>query len=112
MARRIFKSVTRSSTPLQIHWALASTLTQYDRLEAEKARKNPRHYHNLYALGHYLGALQLVDDAIEMGVDVRTALLECFNGRLLDRLLAEIGEPRATRDELEKQRLSRGQGLD
>jgi len=79
---------------------LAHAVTEYDRKEEEKHRANPkRRYHNPYALGQYLQAVTNAVADIEQGVPLRKAITGHFTGRLLDRCLVAVGEPKSTNDE-------------
>lgn len=76
--------------------ALAHAVTEHDRAEQAKAARPKYGYYNPYALAQYLGRVNDVEADINAGLPPRDALLAGFNGRLLDKLLAAIGEPKAT----------------
>lgn len=77
-----------------IRTALQHAVTQYDMKESRKK------YYNIYALAQYLMAVDRARDAMaEDGLDLRAALVSCFNGRLLDRCLKAVGLPTSTRQE-------------
>ncbi len=80
-----------------VHSALVHAATEYDRKESSKKG------YNHYALAIYLGRIQDVDKDIAAGTSVRDALLAGFTGRLLDRLLVAVGEPKFTREEMSRQ---------
>lgn len=76
---------------LSLHDKLLHAVTEYDRKQSTKRG------HNMYALSHYLGALnQRVLPMIEQGVPVRQAILKGFCGRLADVCLRAVGEPKST----------------
>jgi len=56
-------------------------------------------YYNPYALGLYFQAMDRLDRYVARGDDLRLAMLHCFNGRLLDRLLKSANLPISTKDE-------------
>lgn len=73
---------------------LLHAVTQYDMKESRKK------YYNIYALAQYLMAVDRARDAmVDDGLDLRAALISCFNGRLLDVCLKAVGEPTSTRQE-------------
>src|SRR4029077_19931256 len=71
----------RVMSPTQIHRALVHAVTEYDQRESSK-----RSY-NRYALSQYLNAIERVDLDLACDRPIRNALIEVFNGRLLDRCL-------------------------
>lgn len=74
--------------------ALLHAVTQYD---IKQSRKK---YYNVYALAQYLMAVDRARDAMaDDGLDLRAALVSCFNGRLLDVCLKAVGLPTSTRQE-------------
>ena len=73
---------------------MLNAVTEYDRKESRK-----RHY-NPYALGHYAKALQDIDTHVSKGIDLRTAIVGCFVGRLADKVLKAAGLPLQTDLEL------------
>lgn len=73
---------------------LLHAVTEYDRKQSTKKG------YNIYALAHYLMAVDRARDAmVDEGLDLRAALISCFNGRLLDVCLKAVGEPTSTRQE-------------
>ena len=76
------------------HTTLVSALIAYDAREARKASYNP------YALPQYLLALSNAEALVRGGYTLRRALCQCFLGRLADRLLVSVGEPKMSPDEL------------
>ena len=81
---------------MDLQTTLASAATQYDIKQSTKRGYNP------YGLGLYLEAVERAVKAVEQGSDVRTALLRCFNDRLLDAMLKAVGEPKATAEEIRR----------
>lgn len=77
----------------QMRLILVNALTAYD------IRQSKGKYYNRYALGQYLAALDRVSKYVAMGHDLRLALLNCFNGRLLDKLLRAAKLPVSTKEE-------------
>lgn len=77
----------------KLDFYLSHAVTEYDR------RQMRSKYHNIYALGHYLGAVEKTRDAIATGAEVRAAVLQCFTGRLADFVLKTIGHPAMTDQE-------------
>lgn len=110
--KRPFSDVTRATEYGRRHAAMVTALMAYDRKEAARAAK-ARVPHNGYAIAHYLGGLQRVEEAVAAGCDIREALIERFCGRLLNHLLRAIHEPRLTPEEREAAdgRYFRGVGL-
>jgi hypothetical protein len=90
---RPFADVTSSSDPARIDAALMTAITKYDQRQARGRSFNP------YALAHYCGALQDARARVAEGQSWRRALVQSFNGRLLDNVLKAIGEAPSTRDE-------------
>lgn len=72
---------------------LLTALTQYD------IRESKKRFHNPYALGHYMTALDNTMQLIEAGRTPRRALVGTFCGRLLDVCLKAIGEEKSTPEE-------------
>lgn len=73
---------------------LLNAVTEYDRQQSTKSG------YNHYALGHYCAAVtKVVRYVEEHGYPVRLSILNCFCGRLLDRVLKAVGEKRHTKDE-------------
>ena len=77
----------------KIRIKLLNTVTDYDRQQSKRS-----HY-NFYAIGHYLGAVQRVVQHVDNGADLRTAVLNCFLGRLCDRVLKSVGLEKMTIEE-------------
>jgi len=80
------------------HYQMLHAVTEYDRRQQHKAGHNP------YFLGHAVGAIHRAEDLMKNGYQGRSytrreALLACFCGRLLDKVLKAVGEPVATTDE-------------
>lgn len=75
------------------HAKLLHKLTSIDR----RAAKRP--HHNPYALAHYCRALNNAQRHCDNGADLRVALLNCFNGRLLDHCLKAVGLETSTNEE-------------
>jgi hypothetical protein len=60
---------------------------------------------NPYALAHYCGALQSAEAMIvEEGITLREALMECFCGPLVNRLIVAAGLPKLTPEEIRRVR--------
>lgn len=68
----------------QLKQRLVNALTDYDRRQSTK-----RHY-NHHALALYFQAVDDVMEAVEQGVDIRTALAGSFNDHVLDTCLKAI----------------------
>jgi len=77
----------------QMRLTLLNVLTAHDIKESKGKRYNP------YALGQYFQALDRASRYVAMGHDLRLALLNCFNGRLLDKLLKAAELPVSTKEE-------------
>lgn len=77
----------------EMRFKLSMALTTYDRKQSTKK------YHNIYALGLYLQALERCEKLADQGHELRLCLLNCFNGRLLDILLKTAGLPLSTKEE-------------
>lgn len=75
------------------HAKILNALTNYDRRQSRS-----KHY-NRFAFGQYCGALIRAQEMCDEGADIRLALLNCFNGRLLDVTLKAVDLPLATREE-------------
>lgn len=78
---------------IHIRHKLSHTVTEYDRKQSRK-----RGY-NIYAISHYLGAVQEIETDIDNGADLRAAIIAHFNGRLCDVVLKACGLPLMTKDE-------------
>lgn len=76
-----------------LHHKLIHAATEYDR------RQQGKRGYNVYALGHYLGAIERAEQDIDAGATVRAALVASFNGRLLDTMLKAAGESISTDSE-------------
>ena len=73
---------------------LLHAVTQYDIKESRKK------YYNIYALAQYIMAVDRARDTMaDDGLDLRAALITCFNGRLLDVCLKAVGLPTSTKQE-------------
>lgn len=70
---------------------MVHSVTRYDRKEEEKSHKDKRHYHNMYALGHYLGAVDRAHEDMSKGMHVKDAINNNFNGRLAAHLHKHCG---------------------
>lgn len=66
-------------------------LSEYDRKQAEAARKNPRRHHSPYAIGIYLQRLDEVMADIDRGADPAAAISAGFEGPLLRTILRKAG---------------------
>lgn len=75
------------------HLKLSTALIEYDKKESRKKS------YNRFAMGIYIQALHEVDEMLDNGIDLRDAILECFNGRLLDYLLKSVDLPLASQVE-------------
>ena len=84
--------VTRTIEP-SIRLKLQTVIIKHDQMEAKKRFYNP------YALGLYCEALNRLDRYYALGYDLRLCLLNCFNGRLLDKMLKAANLPVSTREE-------------
>lgn len=84
-----------------IRTKLVNAVTEYDRKQSTKR------FYNHYALGQYLAAIDNAAEDMENGDTIRAALLNCFNGKLLDVCLVAVGEPKFTIEEMRGQRLYR-----
>jgi hypothetical protein len=65
---------------------MGHAVTRYDRKQEEKSIKNPKHYHNHYALGHYLGAADRAHEDLKKGHSLADAINNNFNGALARHL--------------------------
>lgn len=72
---------------------LVHAVTEYDRKQS--ARKS----YNRYALAQYLGAVENASNAINCGTCRREALVDYFNGRLLDVCLKALNLDPSSRQE-------------
>jgi hypothetical protein len=92
-AKEARQAKSGAMTAEEIHSRIASALTQHDREQYTKPGWNP------YALGHYMGAVQNIHDSIKGGMSARQAVLTHLTGRVADKALKSISEPRATKEE-------------
>ena len=83
----------------KLNFKLVSAVTEYDRKQEARYRSKGPGFYNIYALSHYLNAVQEAEKEIKQGVPVRKALVNHFNGRLLDVVLKAVGEAPSTREE-------------
>lgn len=90
---RPFADVTETSDPARVDAAILTALTEYDR------RQSRLKYYNIYALPQYLGGWQSARAKWEAGASLRTALVQSFNGRLLDAVLKAVNMPTSTDQE-------------
>lgn len=74
---------------------LTSAVTEYDRRQEARATKT-RRSHNIYALSHYLGAIEEITAKIKAGTDVRAAVIAHIHGGLGNFVLRAIGHPPMT----------------
>jgi hypothetical protein len=77
----------------ELHHKILTAVTKYDIQQSKKPG------YNIYALGHYCKAVSNTMEHIEAGYPVRLSILNCFCGRLLDRVLKAAGEPKHTQEE-------------
>lgn len=82
----------------QLHNNLLHAVTEFDRKDEARAIKANRPV-NIHALSHYCKAVSKVMKYVEAGHPVRLSILNCFCGRLLDRVLKAAGEPKSTKEE-------------
>lgn len=68
----------------QLRAKLLNTLVEHD------MKMSTRKFYNPYALGQYVAALQTATAKVNDGASVRDALSECFNDRLLAKLLRVV----------------------
>jgi hypothetical protein len=93
-----FADVTPNSDPIRVRAALLSAITAYDQRQARGKFYNP------YALPQYADALTRamaafnggLDRALEPDAAMRSALVSCFTGRLLDVVLKAVNLPKST----------------
>ena len=84
-------------TNTEIESKLSHTVTEYDRKQLQRHMRNPRRsYHNPYALGQYLKAVEYTMADVKLGMTIRAALVDHFTGKLLDVVLRSVGEPIST----------------
>lgn len=71
---------------------LDHAVTAFDRKQEERAARNPRAYHNAYALGQYLARVADVMADIEAGAEPQAAIVAGFSaGPLRNACLKAIG---------------------
>lgn len=73
-----------------LRFKLTHAVTDFDRKQQGK-----RGY-NIYALAHYLGAIERIEEEIQSGKAIRDAIVSNLSGRLLDRCLKAVGQPTST----------------
>jgi hypothetical protein len=77
---------------MDIRQTLNHEVTEFDRKQEARAAKNPRAYHNVYALPQYLGRVADVCDDIDAGADPAAAIMRGFTpGPLRAACLKAIG---------------------
>jgi hypothetical protein len=74
-------------------YALSSAVTQFD------IKQSKRKHYNRYALAQYLAAVENASNAINCGTTRREALIQYFNGRLLDVCLKALNMEPSTKQE-------------
>jgi hypothetical protein len=88
------KTVSDKPVPTQLdilRTNLILTVNAYDYAIALRAKRNPRVYHNPFALGLYLEAIDRVHASLACeGVTLTQALNENFTGHLLKHLLKKM----------------------
>lgn len=72
---------------------ILNAIVEYDKKESTKKHYNP------HALALCCGSLQNGDIYVKEGKTLRQAMVKCFNGRLLDKVLKAIDEPISTKEE-------------
>ena len=72
---------------------LLNAVTEYDRKQSAKK------FYNRYALALYCGAVSEAITQMKGGKSVRQAIINCFNGRLMDVCLKAVGEKTGTIEE-------------
>ncbi len=75
---------------------ITHAVVEYDQKELARSIKNSRAYYNPNAIALYLNAVDRACEKIQQGQDTRSALVDCFCGRLLDKVLKSVGEPKST----------------
>lgn len=68
-------------------------LTEYDRKQSTKKHHNP------YALAHYCGALERLEERVNNGVELRKAICQTFHGAVGNVVMKAAGLPKMTNDE-------------
>ena len=84
---------------MQLHDKLVSAAVAYDK-RCERQELKRRIPVNIYRIAHILKAIDATVSAVARGADIRAALCERFNDRLLDAMLKAAGLPKASRGEL------------
>lgn len=83
----------------EIRRALNHAVTEFDRKQEAKAARNPRAYHNAYALPQYLGRVADVMADIEAGAEPSAAIVAGFTpGPLRNACLKTIGHKADNRE--------------
>jgi hypothetical protein len=86
---KIFKHLDDSHESHRLR--MAHSVTAYDRGQEARAAKNPKAYHNTYALGHYLKAVDGAHGEMKKGTAPAEAINKHFNGALAKRLHKHLG---------------------
>jgi hypothetical protein len=81
------------SDTIEMRFTLVHAVTEYDR------KQSTRKHYNRYALPQYLMAIDHVTNAVNCGRTRRDALVDKFNGRLLDVCLKALNMDKSTREE-------------
>jgi len=75
-----------------IRQTLVGAVMAFDRRQEEKARSNPRAYHNTYALAQYLARVDDIMDDIANGASIDAAICAGFTpGPLRKACLKSLG---------------------
>jgi hypothetical protein len=78
---------------MELRYKLINAVTEYDR------KQSTRKGYNHYALAQYLMAVENVCNAVNCGTTRREALLDNFNGQLLDVCLKALNMDTSTKAE-------------
>ena len=78
---------------LALRRKLQHEVTAFDTREEAAAEKNPRRFHNIYALGIYLQRVDGVVAAVACGDSLPRALYDNFQDTLLSRLEKSFALP-------------------
>jgi len=78
---------------MHVRHKLLHAATEYDRKQSTKKG------YNVYALSHYLGAVQAIEEDVDHGMDLRKAIVTRTTGRLATALLKAVGLPALTAQE-------------
>jgi hypothetical protein len=81
-----------------VHFAMVHAVTVYDR------RESTRRGYNRWAFAQYLQAIDGVEGLVNEGKSIRSAICECFIGRLAAAVLKSVGEPPLTDEEWKRVR--------